>query len=362
MTRWAILAVALTLSLSLSGCHENEPPASAARPVQTMTVGAHETGTVTSYAGQIEAQHESQQGFRVNGTVTKWLTDVGDHVSAGQPLLQLDPSDLEYQKTQAQAQLEAARHQTAQARIDLDRSKSLVAQNFISQARYDQSKLDYQQAQANLKAARAAYGEAVNALEYGTLRAAVAGVIIAINVEVGEVVRAGQDAVDIARDGDREVRISVPESRVGEIQRAQGLTVTLWANPEKRYSARLRRLDPDTSAKSSTYEGHVVLVDPDARVRLGMTAYVHVPATTGDGSYAVPLTAVYHSNGSSRVWVVNKNSTVSARTVKVQALTGNSALLSTGVKPGDVVVTAGVEMLHEGEKVNPVGTYFPQSS
>src|SRR5699024_5937679 len=124
---------------------------------------------------QIQAQHEIRQGFRVGGTVSKWFTDVGQHVEKDQPLMQLDLSDLKYGQTEALAQLEAARHQAAQARVDLGRSKALVAQNFISQARYDQSKLDYQQAQANLKAAKAQYGMATNALQYGTLRAAADG-------------------------------------------------------------------------------------------------------------------------------------------------------------------------------------------
>jgi len=278
-------------------------------------------------------------------------------------LLQLDLSNLEYQLTQARAQLNAANSQAAQAKVDLKRSKALVDQNFISEAEYDQSALNYQKAQAQLQAAQAQYGEARNQLSYGTLRAAVPGVVTSIKVDVGKVVRPGENVVDIARDGDREVVISVPESRVDEVRGAQGLAVTLWAIPDVSYKAKLRVLYPDTSQSTHTYEGHVTVINPDARVRLGMTAYVHVPSSIMHAVYVVPLTALDNKSGQTLLWVVNqRDSTVSRRIVKVFALKGDNALISSGVKAGDIVVTAGAQLLHEGQKVKPVGTYFPQSN
>jgi membrane fusion protein, multidrug efflux system len=362
MKRLAVVLVVLLPAL-LGACSKKQGGADAViRPVQTMTIGQFERAIGSTYPGQIQAQHDSKQGFQVGGTVAKRITEVGDHVSVGQPLLQLDLSDLEYKVTQAKAQLDAANNQAAQAKVNLDRSQALVDQNFISQAEYDQSELDYQQAQAQVQAAQAQYGEARNALGYGTLRAAVAGIVTSINVDVGKVVQPSEDAVDIAQDGDREVVISVPESRVSGIRKAQGLTVTLWAVPGPTYKARLRVLYPDTSQTTHTYEGHVTLLNPDATVRLGMTAYVHVPGTVEHKVYVVPLNALYNKDGTSMLWVVNKSdSTVSSRPVKIFALQSGYALISAGVESGDVVVTAGAQLLHEGQQVKSVGTYFPQS-
>lgn len=346
----------------LYGCGKKQVSSAVIRPVQTTTVGQFERAIGSTYSGQIQAQHESKQGFQVGGTVAKRITEVGDHVTVGQPLLQLDLSDLEYKVTQAKAQLDAAKNQEAQAKVNLDRSQALVDQNFISQAEYDQSELDYQQAQAQVQAAQAQYGEAENALGYGTLRAAVPGIVTSINVDVGKVVQPSEDAVDIAQDGDREVVISVPESQVAAIRKAQGLTVSLWAIPDLTYKARLRVLYPDTSQTTHTYEGHVTLLNPDATVRLGMTAYVHVPGSVEHKVYVVPLNAIYNRNGTPTLWVVNKtDSTVSSRRVGIFSLQSEYALISSGVESGDVVVTAGAQLLHEGQKVKPVGTYFPQS-
>ncbi|MGH8128281.1 MAG: efflux RND transporter periplasmic adaptor subunit [Gammaproteobacteria bacterium] len=358
-----IVLVAGLLPIFVVACGKSNNAVEAViRPVQTMVVGQYESTVGSTYSGQIQSRFDSQQGFQVGGTVAKRITEVGEQVKVGQALLQLDLSNLQYQLTQARAQLDAARSQAAQAKIDLGRSKALVNQNFISEAEYDQSELNDQKAQAQLQAAQAQYGEAQNQLDYGTLRAAVPGIVTSINMDVGKVVRPGEDAVDIAQNGEREVAISVPESRVDEIRSARGLTVTLWAVPGLTYKAKLRILYPDTSKTTHTYEGRVTLLDPDATVRLGMTAYVHVPGTVEHKAYLVPLTALYNKSGSSLLWVVNKqSSTVASRPVKIFSLEGDSALIVSGVKPGDVVVTAGAQLLHEGQKVKPVGTYFPQS-
>lgn len=358
------LLIVLPLStVLLAGCGGNDNSgAGIVRPVQTMTVGQYERTVGSTYSGQIQARFDSKQAFQVGGTVAKRITEVGERVKTGQPLLQLDLSNLQYQLTQAGAQLDAARNQAAQAKVDLGRSKALVDQNFISQAEYDQSALNDQKAQAQLQAAQAQYGEAKNQLSYGTLRAAVPGVVTSIDVDVGQVVRPGETAVDIARDGEREVAISVPESRVDDIRKARGLTVTLWAAPGPVYPAKLRVLYPDTSQTTRTYEGRVTLLKPDATVRLGMTAYVHVPGAVEHEAYVVPLTALDNKNGQTLLWVVNRqDSTVTSRVVKIFALVGNDALIASGLKPGDVVVTAGAQLLHDGQKVKPVGTYFPQS-
>lgn len=356
-------AAAALCALLLAGCGRSGGPAQAAiRPVQTMVIGQFERTAGNTYSGQVQARNESKQGFQVGGTVAKRFVEVGDHVTVGQPLLQLDLSTLQYKVSQAKAQLDAARSQAAQAKVNLARSEELVKQNFISQAEYDQSELDDQTAQSQLQAAEAQYGEAENELGYGTLRAAVPGIVTAINVDIGKVVQPSQDALDIAQDGDREVAISVPESRVADLRSAAHLTVTLWALPGATYKARLRLLYPDTSQTTHTYEGRVTILDPDARVRLGMTAYVHVPGTIAHKAYVVPLTALYNEDGKTLLWIVNKgSSTVSSRPVKVSALEQDYALVSAGIEPGETVVTAGAQLLHEGQKVKPVGTYFPQS-
>jgi hypothetical protein len=143
------------------------------------------------------------------------------------------------------------------------------------------------------------------------------GVVSAINAEAGQVVAAGQSIVTVAADGEREVSISIPESRVDELRKAQKLTIAVWAHPEKSWSGKLRELAPDADSVTRTYSARISILDADADpslLRLGMTASVMVPDVDGSGAVRVPLTAVVDHERSRQVWVVDpKTSRVVAR-------------------------------------------------
>jgi RND family efflux transporter MFP subunit len=159
----------------------------------------------------------------------------------------------------------------------------------------------------------------------------------------------------IAADGEREVIISIPESRVDELRKAKKMTVSLWANPGKTYNARLRELAPDTDEVTRTYAARVTVLDPDATLRLGMTASVHIPDVEGATTVRLPLTAVYDKEGKPLVWVVDpQTSHVVQRGVTLAAAENDTVLVADGLRDGEVVVTAGVHMLHEGQKVKVV--------
>jgi len=343
-------------AILLAGCRdggttEAQPP----RQVLTLTVRAASADNLGVFVGAIAARHVSDQGFRVPGTVLRRQVEVGQHVSAGQPLLQLDPSNFKLTLQQARAQLDAATSKAAQARVDLGRDAVLLKQNFISQAAYDRDKIALDTAVAELQAAQAQYDEAANQLDYATLRAAVDGLVTAIDVDVGQVVAAGRTAVSIARDGDREVVISIPETRLDQLRSAGRLTVSLWADPGKSWSARLREIDPAANSTTGTYDAHVTVLEPDASLRLGMTAYVHLEGPAAGPQYAVPLTAVvYPKPDAPAIWKVGADESVETHPVVVASVRGDTAYIASGLTDGDVIVTKGGNLLHPGQKVVPV--------
>ncbi len=352
----AIAMVAATVVLAACG-HKPETSEDV-RPVQTMVVGRSLQSVGATYSGAVAARFQSNQGFRVAGTVSKRLVEVGQHVIVGQAMLQLDPAQLDLNQQAAKAQLDAAHSQAAQAKVSLGRDAALVKQNFISQSEYDHDKVNYETATAQLQMAQSQYDEATNQADYGTLRAAVAGIVTAINADIGQVVQSGKEVVTIAKDGDREVMINIPESRVDQLRNAKGLYVTLWASPGRKYTARLREIDPDTDPTTRTYDAHVTVLKPDAAMLLGMTAYVHLPSIGQHSAFTLPLTAIVEETAGPAVWLVDPQTrTTSLRPIKLLTAQGNDALVITGLKDGDVVVTAGANLLHAGQVVRPVGTY-----
>lgn len=342
----------------LAACTEkpaSEP--SDVRPVRTVVVG-RSNGTIgANYSGEIRARYESQLGFRTAGKIVARMVEVGSHVKRGQPLLQLDPTQEALQVAAAGADADAARSRVAQARVDVKRTEQLLAQNFASQAELDQQRLLLSQAEAQLRSAQARQQLNANMRGFTTLVADRDGVVSAINAEAGQVVAAGQSIVTVAADGEREVSISVPESRVDELRKAQRLTITVWAHPEKSWNGKLRELAPDADSVTRTYSARISILDADADadpslLRLGMTASVMVPDADGSAALRVPLTAVVDQERSRQVWVVDpKTSRVSAREVKLGAAQNDSVMVVSGLTAGETVVSAGVHMLQPGQQV-----------
>jgi RND family efflux transporter MFP subunit len=315
-------------------------------------------GTIgANYSGEIRARYESQLGFRTAGKIVARMVEVGSHVKRGQPLLQLDPTQEALQVAAAGADADAARSRVAQARVDVKRTEQLLAQNFASQAELDQQRLLLSQAEAQLRSAQARQQLNANMRGFTTLVADRDGVVSAINAEAGQVVAAGQSIVTVAADGEREVSISVPESRVDELRKAQRLTITVWAHPEKSWNGKLRELAPDADSVTRTYSARISILDADADadpslLRLGMTASVMVPDADGSAALRVPLTAVVDHERSRQVWVVDpKTSRVSAREVKLGAAQNDSVMVVSGLTAGETVVSAGVHMLQPGQQV-----------
>lgn len=348
-----VLIATLCSYLYLAGCGGKETqPQEEIRPVRATTVSRTQSAIGANYSGEIRARYESKLGFKVSGKVVQRLVEVGSHVTPGQPLLRLDPQDAALSATSAAAQTEAARIKMMQSQIDLERYDQLFRERFISKAALDQYKLAYETAASQLRSAQAQQQLSRNQHVYTVLTADRAGVVTAIDVEAGHVVSAGQPVLAIAADGEREVAVSVPESRVEELRNAKRMTVTTWANPNKPYVAALRELAPDTDKATRTYAARVTIHEPDAAIRLGMTATVLIPNIEGGAAIRVPLSAVYDKGGQPLVWIVDsKASTVSARPVKLAAAHKSGVLVAEGLADGEVVVTAGVHMLHDGQKV-----------
>ncbi|MFN4148327.1 MAG: efflux RND transporter periplasmic adaptor subunit [Rhodocyclaceae bacterium] len=333
MKYWPLLAFPL-----LVGCGEKAGPAEKAdavpKLVKTLEVGAGETAREAVYSGEVRARIETPLGFRISGKLITRLVDVGARVRVGQPLARLDATDL--QLTVAQAE---ANHALAAA--DLARSQELRRRNFISQAALDAKQAAATAAEAQLRLAR-------NQAAYATLVADAPGVVSAVLAEPGQVVAAGQPIFRIARDGEREVAIAIPESRLAGLTIGAAATVELWGG--KRYQGRLRELAPAAEPMSRTYAARVAILDVDAEVVLGRTATVRF-AQSAQSELVVPLAAILQQGDTPAVWVIGADGTVSQRPIEVARYTDQGAVVASGLRPGETIVAAGAFKLAAGEKV-----------
>jgi RND family efflux transporter MFP subunit len=347
----------LLSTMVLASCGSGDAPPEDVRIVRTVTVAAGDDQAHSGYSGEVRARHESQIAFRVAGRVVERLVDAGARVNKGQPLARLDPVDAALNVESARAQLESARSSYAQARLDFERAEKLFARRFISQAEFDRDRVTLDSSRAQLVAAQSQYELAGNQHAYTLLRAPHEGIVTEIGVEAGEVVNAGQRAAVVAANGEREVVISIPESRLEEVRQASGLTITLWAHPGRRYAGKVREIAPMTDSATRQYTARVTIADPDANIELGMTARVHLASARGLAtSYRLPLSALVQKEGKTHVWVVaNDTSRVALRPVTMADMEQDAVIVGAGLKPGETVVTAGVNLLFEGQKVRLAG-------
>jgi multidrug efflux system membrane fusion protein len=348
---------ALCVAVLLAGCSRNEAAPEPVRAVRTVVVGSDAAGTTLEFAAEVRARTESRLGFRVGGKLVRRNADLGDAVKAGQVLAQLDPQDLRLGQDAARASLAAAQANHEQAAADFKRFKELREQGFISSAELERRETALKAAKATLDQAQAQASVQGNQTAYSALVADASGVITGVEAEPGQVVAAGTPVLRLAHDGPRDVVFSVPEDKLQLLRGLEGksgqLKVKLWGSNEL-WSASVREVAAAADPVTRTF-----LVKADvgrAAVKLGQTASITLDLPKTNGVNKLPLSALMEYEGKTAVWLLDKESmTVRPQVVQVAGAEANSAVISSGLTPGQVVVTAGAHVLTPGQKVKFYG-------
>lgn len=337
----------------LSACAPAAPPAEPVRAVKVLTVAAGTQQAQVEYAGEVLARVESRLGFRVGGKIIRRPVELGQRVTAGQVLAQLDPQDFRLSEAAARAQLAAAATNRDLAAADFKRYQDLKEQNFISGAELERRDSSLKAAQAQWDAARAQLSGQGNQAAYTTLLADVSGVVTAVDAQVGQVVAAGAPVLRIAQDGARDVLFSVPEDKVQGLRVGSAAQVKLWAS-QTTVSATVREVAASADPVTRTYAVRVALAAKDAPP-LGSTVSVTVAtaAAAGPALIKLPTSAFFKEGNASAVWVLDTASmTVQLTPVEIVTADGNEVVVRSGLQPGMQVVSAGVHVLSNGQKVS----------
>ena len=356
----------VAMTLALAACSKPPEKVEAPRPARVMTVQRAAADDVKIYAGEVRPRYEIDLAFRIGGKLLERRVDVGTAVTRGQPLARLDPQDARLSAAAAAAQVAAADADLSFARSELDRSKQLLEQKFISQAAYDNKLSSYNVAAAKRESARAQSAVSGNQAAYTTLTSDSNGIITAVLAEAGQVVAAGQAVMKLARTEEREVLISVAESQATTIRAGTPAQVSLWANPSMVYRGVVREVAPSADALTRTYQVRVSMPDANEAVRWGMTANVAIAGARGgaapSSAIVVPLTAINQQGPTTQVWIVGEKNAVQPHAVQVAQYLESAAVIAQGLQGGEKIVIAGVHKLHSGEIVNPLPPEMPPTS
>lgn len=352
-----IFLITISCAIALTGCKEEEAQAEIVRPARVITVGDTSGIVERGFPGRAAATEEIELSFRVPGSLIQRPISVGDEVSAGQLVASLDPDTFTTEVERSQAEVAAAVAAVERTRLELERQEALLVEGWVTQSRVETVQAAHNNAKASLLAAEAGLKRAELDLGYTTLVAPFDGVVVDTYVENFQEVQVKQRVARIVDTSRIEFWVSLPEHLMPQLEFVENLAVEFDAFPGELLPAAVSEISNEASQTTRAFDVNLVMDQPEGFTVLpgmaGRATGQQSTGPTGDhAGYELPLSAIYNPSGEGNfVWVFDEaNSVVSLREV-VLGDTTRLGIRVTGVQPGEIVVTAGVEFLTDGQKV-----------
>jgi RND family efflux transporter MFP subunit len=345
------LSIPLALLVALAGC-KTEQSALDVRSARTVIVEPSRIDADRQVVGEVKPRYESDLSFRVAGKVLARRVDIGASVRQGETLAALDTQDFQNRLRSAEAEVASAEAELVETQGNEARKAKLLKDGFTPQATYDTALRNLRSADARRASAKANLDLTRDQLGYTDLKADFDGVITAVGAEAGQNVSAGQMVVRLAQLSDKDGVFNIAETALVD-HRNEGAEVIVWplSNPQLTIEGVVRETSPVADATTRTFTVKVTLKSPPPPLRFGMSIggrWKSSPAL----EVALPLSALFEKDGSPAVWVVDQQSdSITLKPVAVARYEADTVLIAGGLAKGDLVVTAGINTLREGQKI-----------
>lgn len=324
----------------LSGCSGNSGAGFTHSVLLTKPVSQSVAGSEKALSGVIKEADEVSVGFKTPGQLMTILVEEGDHVREGQLLATLD--DVDYKLG-----VEAAKIQYEQQVDENKRIKRLHESKAVSDN-------DYEKAMAGEEQLRVQLQTYQNKLDYTRLYAPTSGYIQSVNFAKAEMVDAGTAVFTLLDTHRMEVEVNLPLSLYQQRDNFGEIFCRLTSDRSVRYSMRTISIAP----KADGMQLHKMqLAFPDEFKEMHFTAGMNVEVeiqVKNDGAqgYLLPMCSIFQTEGKSYVWTVDSESMVSKKQVEILGMDDNGYAIVSGLNGNEDIVKAGVDQIHENEKVN----------
>ncbi|MEM7619922.1 MAG: efflux RND transporter periplasmic adaptor subunit [Pseudomonadota bacterium] len=351
----------LTIALFLAACVEEEKKekSEVVRPVRVLKVADVSNFQQRWFSGRATGTQEIDLSFRVAGTLTQRKVDVGTEIKKGDVIALIDPATYRADVSSAKANLAVAKASLTDANEKLEKKQTLVTRGVESAAALDTLKADVEEAKATVQSQKATLERKELDLSYTTLRAPFNGIIVKTHVENFQDVQANQSIVRLVDNSKIEMTINIPENLISQAYVIKKGIVKFDALPDLEIPAFVSEIGTEASETTRTYPITIVMEQPKgAKILPGMagraTADRETLARLSENRIIVPTSAILTKTDQEKtyVWIFEEaKQVVSSREVKTAGLVDQGIVIERGLKPGEFVVTAGVNFLSENQKV-----------
>ncbi|HUW64222.1 MAG TPA: efflux RND transporter periplasmic adaptor subunit [Spirochaetia bacterium] len=326
---------------------------SAAMPVQVVTVGQGDLSSVNSLTGTVSANQTATVGTKVSGRVQTVSADVGQAVSAGEGLAQLDPTDLQDQLAQVKAQEAGAQAALEKAQADYQRNQQLYISGAVAKATLDGFKLTVAQSQSQLDVDQAQLAILQQQLQEMSITSPVDGVIATKSVEVGEQVSSQTVLFTVVQIDPVQVTVDVPDQLIAEVHPGTTAQITVPELGTQVFQGTVANTSPVLDAVSHGYPVQIQVKNPQSTMLPGMTATVVFTGLHNQPGIVIPVAAVLETPQGSEVFTVS-GGTAHLHMIQLGAVSSDQAVVESGLSAGDQVVVNGESLLSDGSQVTVV--------
>jgi RND family efflux transporter MFP subunit len=359
-TKNAVL-VSLCAALLLSaGCGQKDaakgapgmPPGG--MPVQVVVVKNETIPDASEYLSVVKSRHSANINPQVEGQITKIFVKSGDHVNAGEPLLQIDPLKQQSTVSSQEASRAAQQANVQLAKVSYDRAKKLSEAGVISKADYDSAESTYNAAIAQLKSQDEQVNTQKAELHYYSVSAPMGGTVGDVPVRVGDRVAVTTLLTTVDEPGALEAYIYVPVEHSRSLK--VGLPVKLLSEAgDLLTNTSITFVSPQVDPETQTVLAKAAVPNNDAKTRLRVSQQVRAQVKWGQRQGAtIPFLNLTRINGQYFVFVSEKSdkgTVAHQKQVKIGDNVGNDVEVLDGIKAGDHLIVSGAMFLQDGAPV-----------
>ncbi len=350
----------LFICFSLAAC-DNAPDVTEnpIRKIKAMSVQDIATYEEREFSAQLRPGDLSSLSFEVSGVLQEIQLEVGQKVEKGDVLAQIEARTFELEVERLQFQLASAQAALTQAQNEYERQNTLAQQNLTSQSKLDNVFLSLQTSKGNMAQAERALEIAEENLKKATILAPYDGIISSVNKESFVQVSPGQVVAQIYKEGILETRFLVPSAVADNV--IIGDEVDIWVAPHKEKVIKGKITEIGALANNvSAFPIVVQVMDFPKEFKAGVAVRILIKTPFADGlqGYEIPVTAGLNfssddvKNHNIDVFIYDQNiKTVKKTKIHTVGVRDNNLVVSEGLKKGDIIATAGVSFLSDGQQV-----------